>query len=120
LWDLAKVACVLVEVSLEPLRGDGVVSTSEAALDPRASANEWASRSSFGHHQHVAGSARGEGLAEARPCPCRTGQPVVDVDAFGRDAYRLEGLALYRQVLGGRPAARISHRQASHGGKCTV
>ena len=58
----------------------------------------------LGDHELVAGAAGGERVSEARPRPAGAGESVVDVDALGVDAERLQRVAPHaRQRPGQRP-----------------
>ena len=72
------------------------------------------------HDQDVTAAARGQCLAQAWPGAVRAGEPVVDVDPFGSDPERGEGLALGGQVLGVGGAPRIPDLELGHRGSVPV
>ena len=72
----------------------------------------------LGDHERVAGAAGGERFAQAGPVAVGAGQAVVDVDALGGYAERLQAVALGGEVLRVGGDARVADQQPGHAAKC--
>jgi hypothetical protein len=68
----------------------------------------------LGHHERVAGPARGQRLTEPGPGPAGPGKAVVDVDAVRLHAERGKCVALGGEVLGVGGATRVPDEHAGH------
>ena len=81
----------------------------------RASGRDLASRSSFGHHQGVAGPAGGQCLAEPGSLAVGAGQAVVDVDPFLLDTQTGQAIVLRSQILLIGGASGVPDKWRAHG-----